>query len=107
MDGIASEYLRLELKIEPVELPDKDVRIPSGDMKPFESRMVRMEHVQCAAKSLCPGSAHPDRPAIEVMGRKFRWISPHGRPSVNVAAAPIEVVRVEFISQPAMAPGKQ
>jgi hypothetical protein len=104
MDGIASEYLRLELKIEPVELPEKDVRIAAGDVKPFENRMVRMEHVQCAAHALCPTSTYPDRPAVEVMGKKFRWIPPNGRESFNETPAPIEVVRVEFISPP---PGKK
>ena len=101
MDGMASEYLRLELKIEPIELPEKDLRIAAGDMKPFENRMVRMEHLQCAAHALCPNSAHPDRPAIEVMGKRFRWIAPDGRSSMNETAGPIEIVRVEFISQPA------
>jgi hypothetical protein len=101
MDGVASEYLRLELKIEPVDLPDKDIRIASGDMKAFENRMVRMEHAQCAAHAPCPKSEHPDRPAIEVMGKKFRWIAPNSRPSVNSTDGSIEIVRVEFISQPA------
>ena len=100
MDGIASEYLRLELKVEPVELPEKDVRIAAGDMKPFENRMIRMEHVPCGAHALCPASAHPDRPAIEVIGKKFRWIPPKGKAFMNETDAPIEIVRVEFISQP-------
>jgi hypothetical protein len=107
MDGVASEYLRLELKIDPVELPEKDIRIAAGDVKPFENRMVRMEHLQCAAKSLCPGSAHPDRPAVEVMGKKFRWIAPGGKEFLNETDSPVEIVRVEFISQPAMPSAKK
>jgi hypothetical protein len=100
MDGIASEYLRLELKIDPVDLPDQDVRRAPGDSTPYENGMLRITRVACAAKSMCPASAHPDDPAVEVIGSRFRWVGPHGREYSNTANTPVSIVRVELKSKP-------
>ena len=101
MDGIASEYIRLELKIEPVELPEKDVRIAPGDSTPYQSRMVRILRVHCAANSACPASVHPEDPAVEVIGARFRWSAANDRSYSNTAKTPIDLVRVELRSKPA------
>jgi hypothetical protein len=100
MDGLASEYLRLELKIEPIDLPEKDVRIAPGDSTPYESRMLRILRVHCAANSACPASAHPENPAVEVIGTHFRWNNANARAYSNTSSAPIDIVRVELKSMP-------
>jgi hypothetical protein len=100
MDGVASEYLRLELKIRPVDLPDKDVRRAPDDSTPYESGMIRILRVTCAAKSRCPASSHPEDPAVEVVGSRFRWVNPDDRGTTNGTNAPVSVVRVELKSKP-------
>jgi hypothetical protein len=101
MDGVASEYLRLELKIRTVELPDKDVRRAPDDSTPFENGMLRILRVTCAAKSVCPASEHRDDPAVEVIGSRFRWAGPDDRGFTNGTDAPVSIVRVELKSKPA------
>jgi len=101
MDGVASEYLRLEMKIEPVDLPEADVRRAPGDATPYESRMLRIMRLSCPAHSACPGSAHPEDPAVEVIGSHWRWVAPHDHAYSNDTAAPISIVRVELKTKPA------
>jgi hypothetical protein len=101
MDGVASEYLRLELKIEPIDLPDKDVRRAPDDSTPFENSMLRILRSTCAAKSVCPASEHRDDPAVEVIGSHFRWVWPDDRGFTNGTNGPVSIVRVELKSRPA------
>jgi hypothetical protein len=100
MDGVASEYLRLELKIAPVDLPEKDVRRGPNDATPYESGMLRILRVTCPANGDCPVSAHPEDPAVEVIGSKFRWTAPNGREYSNASNAPVSMVRVELKTKP-------
>ncbi len=101
MDGVASEYLRLELKIAPVDLPEQDVRRAPDDSTPYESGMLRILRVTCPANSACPPSAHPEDPAVEVIGARFRWVSPNDPGYSNASDAPVRIVRVELKSKPA------
>jgi hypothetical protein len=101
MDGVASEYLRLELKIEPIDLPEQDVRRAPGDSTPFENGMLRILRVTCPAKSACPVSPHPEDPAVEVIGSRFRWEAANSPTYSNTADAPVSIVRVELKSKPA------
>jgi hypothetical protein len=96
LDGVESEYIRVELKTEPVDLPEKDVRIAPGDRTPYESGMIRILRVTCAAHSACPASAHPENPAVVVAGREAKWVAPNSAPAVNHADTPLEQVRVEL-----------
>jgi hypothetical protein len=100
LDGTASEYLRLELKIEPADLPDQDVRRAPADRTPYESRMLRILRVTCPARSACPAPAHPENPAIVISGREFHWMDAGARPPDNPLDAPVEQVRVELVSKP-------
>jgi hypothetical protein len=100
MDGVASEYIRLELKIAPVDLPEKDVRRAPGDATPYESGMLRILRVTCPANALCPASAHPEDPAVEVIGAKYLWMAPQAREYLNASNAPVSIVRVELKSKP-------
>jgi hypothetical protein len=100
MDGVASEYLRLELKIEPIDLPPTDVRRAPADSTPYENAMLRILRVTCPPNSVCPASAHPEDPAVEVIGSRFRWVGPQGRGYTNATDASIRIVRVELKSKP-------
>jgi len=100
LDGVASEYLRLELKIEPVELPAEDVRRAPADRTPYESAMLRILRVTCAPHSACPASEHPENPAVIVTGKKFVWRDARAAPVMNATSVPLEQVRVELKSKP-------
>ncbi|MGD0299177.1 MAG: hypothetical protein ABSE86_18895 [Bryobacteraceae bacterium] len=101
LDGIESEYLRIELKTERVDLPEQDVRRPPADNTPYESRMIRILRVHCAAHSACPASAHPEAPAVVVTGGEFRWLAPDSAPVQDDSDAAIEQVRIELKTAPA------
>ena len=101
LDGIESEYLRIELKTERVDLPEQDVRRAPADNTPYESRMIRILRVHCAAQSLCPASAHPEAPAVVVTGAKFKWLAPDSAPVQNDSDAAIDQVRIELKTPPA------
>lgn len=100
MDGVPSEYLRLELKIAPVDMPETDVRRAPGDRTPYESGMLRILRVTCAANSVCPASAHPEDPAVEVIGARYRWAAPNDPAYSNTTNQSIDIVRVELKSRP-------
>jgi hypothetical protein len=100
LDGVASEYLRLELKIEPVDLPAEDVRRAPTDRTPYESSMLRIVRVTCAPRTACPASDHPENPAVIVTGKKFQWRSPNTPPFVNNSSTRLEQIRVELQSKP-------
>ncbi len=101
LDGVASEYLRLELKIAPVDLPAEDIRRAPDDRTPYESGMIRILRVTCAPHSQCPASAHPEDPAVIVTGKKFQWRDANAPPVLNSSSVPMEQVRVELKSKPA------
>jgi hypothetical protein len=100
LDGVASEYLRLELKIEPIDLPQDDIRRAPADRTPYENAMLRIVRVTCAPNSACPASEHPENPAVIVTGKKFQWLDANAAPIVNSSPAPLEQVRVELKSKP-------
>jgi hypothetical protein len=100
LDEVASEYLRLELKIEPIDLPAEDVRRAPSDRTPYESSMLRIVRVTCAPHSACPASDHPENPAVIVTGKKFQWREAAAKPVVNSSSTPLEQVRVELKSKP-------
>lgn len=101
VDGVASQYLRLELKTRAVDLPDKDVRRAPGDATPYESGMLRILRVTCAPHSTCPASEHPEDPAVVVTGKTFQWVGAKAAPAVNSSDVPLEEVRVELKTPPA------
>lgn len=103
LDGVESEYLRIELKIEPADLPKADVRRAPGDRTPYESGMIRILRVTCAPHQSCPASAHPENPAVVVIGREFAWVEANAAPTTNNTDRPIEQVRVELKTRPAKA----
>jgi len=100
IDGVESEYLRVELKTRPVDLPEVDVRRAPADRTPYESGMIRILRVSCAAQSACPATQHPENPAVVVTGKKFVWVPAGAPPLRNVLDVPVEQVRVELETPP-------
>jgi len=101
LDGVESEYIRIELKTQPVDLPPLDIRIAATDMKPYESGMLRIERITCRANAACPVSEHPERPAVLVIGKTARWQEPNARMMLNTGNTAMQQVRVELKTPPA------
>jgi len=109
-----TEYIRIELRTEPLERPTRDVRLPpvsldaakSAVETQFENAQVRILRVMCAAGQACPASPQPDDPAIEVtmagplrghVQWKPQWSPPPGE-------GPLELVRIELKTKPVAVP---
>ncbi len=104
LDGVESEYIRIELKTRLVDLPAADVRIPPAENQPYESGLLRIERVTCPPNGACPVSAHPERPAVVVIGKTARWLEPNASVLLNTANTPMQQVRVELKTPPAAQP---
>ena len=100
LDGIDSQYIRIEMKTKPVDLPKQDVRRAPGDKTPYESGMLNILRVTCQAKSTCPASEHPEYPAVVVTGKTFQWVPAAAPPLKNSTDTPMEQVRVELKTPP-------
>jgi hypothetical protein len=100
LDGIASEYLRVELKIKPVDLPERDVRRAPDDRTPYESGMLRILRVTCPPRGTCPQSEHPEDPAVVIQGGGFRWQDPGMHLDMNGTGAAMDQIRIELKSKP-------
>jgi hypothetical protein len=98
LDGVASEYLRLELKTQPPDQPPIDYRLAPDERAPYKSPTLRIFRVTCPAHAECPPSAHPGDPAVVVAGRDFRWEPADTPPPTNPSATPREEVRVEIVA---------
>jgi len=98
LDGVASEYLQLELKTQPPAEPATDFRLAPGDRTPYESATLRILRVTCPPHAECPASAHPEDPAVVVTGREFRWEPARTPPLSNPSGTAWEQVRVEIVS---------
>ena len=100
LDGMESQYLRIELKTQPLDLPEVDVRRAPGDRTPYESRMIRILRVTCPAQSACPASEHPEDPAVVVTGKIWAWVPANSGPLRNTSDVPVSQVRVELKTPP-------
>jgi hypothetical protein len=47
-----SEYVRVEIKLDPLEKPRRDIRIAADDSTPFENAQLRIERADCSPCSL-------------------------------------------------------
>ena len=82
------EYLRMELKTEPLDPPGQDVRLEPAWTAPFENAQVR---ITSAAKGL---AAYPSV-SISLQDRAFQW---------SEKDAPPADIRVELKSKPPLRP---
>jgi hypothetical protein len=92
-----SEYVRVELRMEPLEKPRRDMRIPAEDNTPFENAQLRIERADCAP---CGALADPAVVVTMADGR-VRWVHGEAAPSgrqirvVLKGAAQAPVIRSE------------
>lgn len=100
-----TEYARIELRTEPLDVPVRDVRLPpysfdkpSGAETQFENGQLRIVRVLCAPGEKCPGSEHPRDPAVVVIlsGTRRGEILWSPQPETG----PLELVRIELKSDP-------
>jgi hypothetical protein len=74
-----SEYIRVELKMEPLEKPRRDVRIAAEDETPFENAQLRIERAECSPCAVLPQRAV----AVTIGDRRVHWLEgqtpPEGR----------------------------
>lgn len=85
-----SEYIRVELKTEPVDLPRRDVRIAPDDPKPFENGQIRIERAACSPCEPLPSPSV----VITMADRKVLWVVDAPPPSGPQ-------IRIEMKSRPA------
>lgn len=97
LDGVESEYIRIELKGEQVDLPDQDIRRTPSDRTPYSSGMIGIERITCAPATPCPASPLP---SVFVYGKKAVWVAPNVSPVNNTTDFSLEAVRVEIKSKP-------
>jgi quercetin dioxygenase-like cupin family protein len=100
-----TEYARIELRTDALDVPTRDVRLPpvafdkpSAAEKQFENGQIRIVRILCAAEQECPGSEHPDEPAVVVIlsgprRGEILWSPPK-------ETGPMEQVRIELKSDP-------
>ena len=101
-----TEYVRIELRTQALDIPVRDVRIPPAGMDPaksavkkeFENGQIRILRVVCAAGEKCPASQNPDDPAVVTVMTgpqkgAVRW-------SPKTEKGPLEEVRVELKTEP-------
>jgi hypothetical protein len=101
-----TEYVRIELRTEPLDRPTRDVRLPpvvldlakTALVTEFENAQVRILRLMCAAGQDCPPSEHPADPAIAVIMAGAR----RGQVAWQAAAerGPLEQVRIELKTKP-------
>jgi hypothetical protein len=102
----AAEYVRIELRTEPLDRPVRDVRLPpvpldaakTGAQIQFENGQVRIIHVACAAGQPCPESEHPADPAVTITLSGSRRGEVEWSPAK--ANGPGEWVRIELKTKP-------
>ncbi len=113
LGDIPTEYVRIELRTEPLDRPVRDVRLPPVAADPtkssiqtqFENGQVRLLHVVCVADQPCPKSEHPGDPAVVVTLSGAR----HGEVQWSPASeqqGPCEQTRIELKSKPVTLQGK-
>ena len=108
-----TEYIRIELRTEPLERAARDVRLApvildeskSAVERQFENAQARILRVMCAPGQECPRSPQQDDPAIEViMTGPLRGQVQWSPPGTTPFRGPLELVRIELKTKPAAAP---
>jgi hypothetical protein len=100
-----TEYARIELRTEPLDVPMRDVRLPpytfdkpSAAETQLENGQFRIMRILCAAGQKCPVSEHADDPAVVIIlsgprRGEILW-------SPQTETGPMEQVRIELKSDP-------
>ena len=99
LSDIPSEYLRIELKTEPLELPARDIRIPPTENRGFENAQVRIEKLTCAAHQKC-GISELASVIVNLEDRNPTWIHKESPVFENTTDQPLKLIRVALKSAP-------
>jgi len=104
-----TEYVRIELRTEALDIPIRNIRIPPAVMDPaksavlneFENGQVRILRVVCPPGETCPVSRNPDDPAIVTVMTgpergAVRW-------SPAAEKGPLDEIRIELKTDPVAA----
>jgi hypothetical protein len=99
LSDIPSEYLRIELKTEPLELPVRDIRIPPTENRGFENAQIRIEKLTCAAHQKC-GTSELASVIVNLEDRNPTWIHKESPVFENTTDQPLKLIRVALKSGP-------
>jgi hypothetical protein len=94
-----SEWLRVELKTQPADLPSRDVRLAAGENKPFENGQIRISRETCSPGYICALSVAP-AVAISLTDGSVKWIPPGSSSFKNESAAQVNLVVIGFKTNP-------
>ena len=93
LSDIPSEYLRIELKTEPLELPERDIRIPPSENRGFENAQIRIEKLTCEPHRQC-GTTDLPSVVVNLNDGNATWVA-HGSPVLeNTTDQPWKLVRI-------------
>ncbi len=99
LSAIPSEYLRVELKTEPLELPSNDIRIPAPENRGFENAQIRIEKSTCEPHQKCAATDLPSV-VVKLNDGSAVWVA-SGSPALeNAADQPWKLVRIVLKSVP-------
>ena len=99
LSGIASEYLRVELKTDPLELPPNDIRIPPAENRGFENAQLKIEKLTCGPQEKCSTTDLPSV-VVNLNNRNATWVA-NGSPVLeNSTDQPWKLVRIVLKSAP-------
>lgn len=99
LSGIPSEYLRIELKTEPLELPSRDVRIPPTENRGFENAQIRIEKSVCEPHQKC-GLVDLPSVMVNLEDRHPTWVPPGAAAVENTTDQVWKLVRIVLKSVP-------
>jgi hypothetical protein len=99
MSDFATEYLRIELKTEPLELPVRDIRIAADEDRGFEKAQFKIEKLTCGAHERCAVTELPSL-AVNLNDRKATWVQDGSPVLENSGNEPAKLIRIVLKSAP-------
>jgi hypothetical protein len=101
LSAVPSEYVRIELKTKPLDLPERDVRILPSESRGFENAQIKLEKLICAAHEKC-GAVDLPVVVVNLENRSAAWMQP-GTPALeNTTDQPWKLIRIILKSPPAI-----
>ena len=99
LSEVPSEYLRIELKTDPLELPPNDIRIPAAENRGFENAQISIEKLTCEPRQKCAAVGLP-AVVVNLNDHNATWVA-NGSPILeNTTDQPWALVRIVLKSVP-------